>query len=258
MNYRNKLALNINVFWQKFSLEQLISKPLIQELVLNEKKEDDIDKLDFWKWSEKDTNFQEFLKIKELFLDMFIEKVKFCPYCGKIPLIRYENDDNEKKWTYHLDHIFPKSKYRYLTYNFYNLIPVCSICNQLKWRKELSAKKNKHIFHPYYWLLQEKNWKKYFDISKETIDDNFLNFFKENTRFYNLDKIYFHAQDTHNDTEFILDKISKINTDKDKLTFFDIEERKEHYFKNFYPKDEKDTLKYSNWKLRRKLINDVI
>ena len=37
----------------------------------------------------------------------------------------------------------------------------------------------------------------------------------------------------------------------------DNKERKEHYFKNFYTTDEENILKFANWKLKRKLINDI-
>lgn len=263
-NYENDLNKHLSDFNEKiFTIEELTWKEWIINLKLNKIEEKEILNDNFWKWTKKSDNFIEFEKLKEKFLDIFFQEIKFCPYCWKIPLIRYENDKNQKKWTYHLDHIFPKSKYRHLTYNFYNLIPVCSICNQFKKEKDLSSNKYNKIFHPYYWLIKNENSKVIFDENYTLWDDFLSNDFDENSKFYKLSQIYKNAQDTHNDTEFILDKILKIKTDE--LNFnhkkiwssFDKEERVEHYFKNFYTKEEKDILKYSNWKLKRKLINSI-
>lgn len=269
--YKDKLNSNLNIFWKDFSLEKVIFKgwlldDLIFSLVDNSNKEADIEKNNFWNWTNREKNFPEFKKLELKFLDLFLENIKFCPYCWKIPLIRYENDKKEKKWTFHLDHIFPKSKYRYLTYNFYNLIPACSICNQFKWAKDLYRIRNK-IFHPYFWWLV-KDW-----ISLKLIQNNFdnkINFEDKNLsknysskhfKFFNLDKIYLNSQDTKNDIWFIRDKIEKIKTEKinsEKLEIsFDLKERKDLFFKNYYPKSEEDILKYSNWKFKKDLIENL-
>ena len=183
-----------------------------------------------------------------------------------MPLIRYENDKNEKKWTFHLDHIFPKSKYRYLTYNFYNLIPACSICNQFKWVKDLFKIKDK-VFHPYFWWIikdwiQTKLIEKDFD-SDINFGNKYLNknYDSKHFKFFKLDKIYLNSQDTENDIWFIKDKIEKIKTEEinsKKLKFnFDLDERKDSYFWDFYyPKKEEDILKFANWKLKKDLIEN--
>ena len=274
--YKTKLEWNLELFWKNFSIEQLISKEWIInswkiELIENNKKEKDIEKNNFWKWVNRQKNFSEFKNLEMKFLNLFLEGVKFCPYCWKIPLIRYENDKYEKKWTFHLDHIFPKSKHRYLTYNFYNLIPSCSICNQLKWAKNMFNIKEK-IFHPYFWWLV-KNWNKLeienktfdkkinFDINNE--DEEKKLYSSKHFKFFSLDKIYLNSQDTKNDIWFIRDKIEHIKTNEtnDKnlwLGQFNLEERKEIFFKNYYPKTEQEILKYSNWKLKKDLIENII
>ena len=268
-DYENKLKANLEVFWKSFEIESLIWKSWIVwndnnvSLIANPKKEKDIEKNNFWKWSERQKNFPEFKNLEMKFLDIFLEIVKFCPYCWKIPLIRYENDKYEKRWTFHLDHIFPKSEHRYLTYNFYNLIPSCSVCNQLKWAKNIFYIKEK-VFHPYFWWLI-KNWEK-LEIKDKTFDEEIKhfedNYKSKHFKFFNLDKIYLNSQDTKNDIWFIRDKIEHIKTNEinDKnlwLNNFYFEERKEIFFKNYYPKSEQEILKYSNWKLKRDLIENI-
>lgn len=260
--YKNSLEKHLTDFNERnFQIEELIWKKWItgdeDELIVL--KTTLKDWVAWWEWWKKES-------LIELFIKEYLKEVRICPYCGKIPLISYDNKEWKKRRTFDMDHIFAKESYPHLMYNFYNLIPICKICNNLKLTQDLSNSVN--VFHPYYWLLVEGvSWKKYFN-KKEFINNNFLNtefinddflnnLNKENIRFYNLDKIYYNAQDTENDTDFILDKISKINTDRDKWGFFDIKERKEHYFKNFYPPEQKDTLKFSNGKLRRKLINEI-
>lgn len=58
-----------------------------------------------------------------------IEKtgLKGCPYCN----ILYTYN-RKKSVTAQLDHFFPKSEYPILALCFYNLVPSCSACNQIK------------------------------------------------------------------------------------------------------------------------------
>lgn len=75
---------------------------------------------------------------------------KSCFYCNAqlaviVPISEYKRksglfrkgDIKERKATFELDHIKPKSKYPFLATSFYNLIPSCSICNKAKSNKEL-------------------------------------------------------------------------------------------------------------------------
>lgn len=68
-------------------------------------------------------------------------KVNTCPYCNRQYTFTVNKD---KKTKPQFDHFYPKSKYPYLALSFYNLIPCCSICNQLK------KDSNNGLLHPYY------------------------------------------------------------------------------------------------------------
>ncbi|PWL23527.1 MAG: hypothetical protein DCO96_15850 [Fluviicola sp. XM-24bin1] len=87
------------------------------------------------------------LKYKELRNKEYLEKlnlldVKTCFYCNAQLAVVIDKanidaegeyiDDDEKKATFELDHIYPKSKYPFLATSFFNLIPCCSICNKAK------------------------------------------------------------------------------------------------------------------------------
>ncbi|MBR8535115.1 hypothetical protein KDU71_06065 [Carboxylicivirga sediminis] len=52
-----------------------------------------------------------------------------CPYCNRTYITTLGNDKN-KFARADFDHFLPKSRYPYLRFNFYNLIPSCLICNQ--------------------------------------------------------------------------------------------------------------------------------
>ena len=63
---------------------------------------------------------------KQLYANMPIEKV--CPFCG------VENMHQTFREDY--DHLLPKSIYPLLAVNLYNLVPMCSVCNE-KAKKEI-------------------------------------------------------------------------------------------------------------------------
>ena len=65
----------------------------------------------------------------------FIRKlnIKSCPYCNAQYIISLSA---QGKLLCHFDHIFPKTKYPYLSLSFYNLIPCCGYCNQFKSNKD--------------------------------------------------------------------------------------------------------------------------
>lgn len=58
--------------------------------------------------------------------------VRVCPYCNR----NYVNSEGNIN-TCELDHFFPKSAFPILGACFYNLIPVCSVCNRKKSDQEL-------------------------------------------------------------------------------------------------------------------------
>jgi hypothetical protein len=155
-----------------------------------------------------------------------------------------------------LDHFFPKSKYKYLAINFYNLIPICKWCNYLKNESDPLYIKN-DIFHPYFWFLDNIDWKEKFDNKLSFIDRSL--FHSNHSKFFKLLDIYINSQDTCNDIWFIKDKIEKIKATENSLfKGLTIEDKKEYFFKNFYPHEESEILKFSNWKLKKDWINNIV
>ncbi len=70
--------------------------------------------------------------------------IKACPYCNAHPIHAYKTQTKSRLQT-QLDHYFPKSIYPYLSVSFYNLIPICSYCNNRKGDQEFPPK----FYHPY-------------------------------------------------------------------------------------------------------------
>jgi len=66
--------------------------------------------------------------------------ITVCPYCNRNTIY---NLKYTKKRTSELDHFYPKSEYPVLALSFYNLIPSCKICNNLK------SDKNQEYINPY-------------------------------------------------------------------------------------------------------------
>lgn len=52
-----------------------------------------------------------------------------CPYCNRNTIYNLKYTKNR---TSELDHFYPQSKYPYFALSFYNLIPSCKVCNQIK------------------------------------------------------------------------------------------------------------------------------
>ncbi len=208
--------------------------------------------------------------IKAAFINSFIAKVKFCPYCWKVPLISFEDKYSKNKnlrRTFELDHFFPKDQYPNLAMNLYNLIPVCSGCNFLKSNQNplLTLKNWEFLFHPYFWWIKKyKN--NFLKVSNCLLFGDKVNFFKDKKvkshfDYFKLNEIYANAQDTANDVAFIRDKIEKIKAEqqyyKRVKVKFKKEIRKDHYFKNFYPKTEEEILLYANGKLKKDWITGL-
>lgn len=235
--------------------------------------------------------------VKTEFIQLFIKKVKFCPFCWKVPLVYFSNEDTKNEIIkkleeqindneeinfdniindgriFDLDHFFPKEKYPYLALNFYNLIPICKWCNYKKLNEDplkfINDNEWKKIFHPYFWWIY-KEWNEIkieneeFDNKVTFLSDNEKeNIFKtSHSKFFKLSEIYLNSQDTLNDIKFIREKIEKIKTNKSNsknlwLDNFDLEERKEVFFAEYYPKEENEILKYANWKLKKDWINSI-
>lgn len=66
----------------------------------------------------------------------FVDKkgMKVCPYCGRnyiysVNKPKGDEKDGESVIKPEIDHFLPKSKYPYLAFSYYNLIPSCMTCN---------------------------------------------------------------------------------------------------------------------------------
>lgn len=73
--------------------------------------------------------------------------LKVCPYCNRnyIPVVSYDEKNGKKKvLAPEMDHFYPKSKYPYLAFSFYNLIPICNTCNS-----RFKSDNVKDILNPY-------------------------------------------------------------------------------------------------------------
>ncbi len=243
--------------------------------------------LDLIELYEKD-DYIKSIKLK--FIQKFLEKVKFCPYCWKVPLISFwiEVFDNEQLLDYFnisneklelndsrlfdLDHIFPKATrkkkwkfYPHLAINIWNLIPCCKWCNFIKSDKNFLEwlHNDEKIFHPYFWwIVKSKNWLEIlwwdFDIEVHK-ENNFTNSNLFNTYhfdFFKLSHIYLKSQDTKNDILFIRDKIEKLKASKNKKNI-NLNFLKKHYFENFYTENNQEYLNFANWKLKKDIINNI-
>lgn len=66
--------------------------------------------------------------------------ISTCPYCNRNGI---HNIKSSKKRTSELDHFYAQSKYPFFAMSFYNLIPSCKVCNQLK------SNEDKQYINPY-------------------------------------------------------------------------------------------------------------
>ncbi len=229
--------------------------------------------LDNYIWIYKSENLL-IREIKNEFINKVLEKIWFCTFCWKSSLIKFE------KWrVFDLDHISPKSVkkdkewnakikvYPHMAINLWNLIPACKWCNFIKSNKNFIESMDWKIFHPYFWWLSKKaDW----TIATENTDfDSNFNFVGnadlhslhwEHSKFFKLPQIYLNSQDTFNTFRFIQDKRNKMKAEKNhyaKNSWKDTVEMKNYFFKNYYPKSEKDILKFANGKLKKDLIQNL-
>jgi hypothetical protein len=227
--------------WKKW-IDKILSKNNISE---NEK---------FWNWN-------KFNNLKKEFLEIFFKEINYCPNCWKTP---YLSTWKLNLKSFDLDHFFPKSKYFYLMFNFYNLIPICPFCNQ-KLKKNKNPSDYNNIFHPYFWFISAGQqrvstlWNSFDEEYSFTKNNENLIYNSDHSKFFKLSEIYLNSQDTFNIFNFIQDKRTKIKDERlrFKETSKSDEELKNYFFKNYYSKDEKDILKFSNWKLKKDLIENI-
>jgi len=218
-------------------------------------------------WNIASSNSWFYKKIREFIIENFIEKIKNCPYCGKVPLIFYEkwkDKSNSYGRLFQFDHFFPKNEFHKVIINFYNLIPSCNACNHLKSDSNPLAllKKWKNIFHPYFWWIC-KNWNilkcnnNSFDskVSFTTKDKKRdLIFETPHSKFFKLENIYLNSQDTFNIFDFVYDKYTQIKEEMGRMSKSS-EDLIDTFLKNYYPENEDEILKYSNWKFKKDIVN---
>ena len=258
------------------------------KLSINEKGRINIDIQKSWEWknitnikkiyddiSSSNTDF--YRKIREFIVWNFISNIKMCPYCGKVPLVYFENGTDKKnshKRMFQFDHFFPKNTYQKGIINFYNLVPSCNACNHLKWVNNPLDRLNQwwKIFHPYFGWLEKKDDSIVVSEENKSFDEEFnfagnqvgtaglLSLQSEHSQFFKLPQIYLNSQDTFNTFKFIQDKRNKMKAEKNNYIKNSLKtetELKNYFFKNYAPETEKDILKYSNWKLKKDLIKDL-
>jgi hypothetical protein len=260
------------IFYNNFIQDSKFNKKFMElnTIYIEYKEKWETKKRYLWKFYEWTSEFIKIIKIT--FIKNFINKVKFCPYCWKNNLTyfwnidRFYDEEDDNRRTFELDHFFPKDTFYNIWFNLYNLIPSCKSCNHLK--HNLNPFEKTRFFHPYFWwiedntIITEKNFDDEVTFNEKDLKNREYILNTEHWKLFTLKEIYNYSQDTKNDIWFIRDKVEKIKTDKmnDKnlwLNKFNLEERKDLFFKNFYPKSEQDILKFSNWKLKKDLIGNL-
>jgi len=239
----DRLVLNGDYIWEiKDEKEIKVLKKIYDNISMSSS--------EFWK------------KIRDFIIVNFTQYIKFCPYCGKVPLIYFEKDKWYKR-LFQLDHFFPKDSFHIGIINFFNLIPVCNACNHLKGDKYNPIKILKEwwkVFHPYFGYLY-LDWKEIKKLEKDYVKFDFVNFLEsieieKTIVLFNFLEKYLHDEETYNIFSFIYDKYTKIKDEycRFKQTSKLVKEFVNYFFKNYYPEKEEEILKYSNWKFKKDLI----
>jgi len=213
-------------------------------------------------------------QIKSKFLfNLQKEWILVCSYCWKTSNIHWKLNDKFVR-LYDIEHFLPRSKYPYLSVNLYNWLPVCKACNEtLKSGIDTlqDTSKNKKLFHPYFWWIYKEEDK--IKVEDKTFDEEVTFYWNEENdiknrkqvftthhwKFFRLGEIYLNDQETFNIFQFIYDKYTQIKEEysRFKENSKSVEEFVDYFLKNYYPEDEQDILKYSNWKLKKDLIENM-
>ncbi len=184
----------------------------------------------------------------------------------KTIIIPWETEE-EYKYSWNNDDILNESHGAY-SLNVEKIFELVShknkICKNVK-KAELTD--YIQAFHPYFWFIKRET----IGINtseKQNLDEkmSFVNkkgkeliLTSEHWKKFQLDKIYLHSEDTFQIFRFIYNNYTKI---KDEYSRFkknskDIGKFVDYFLKHYYPEQEQDILKYSNWKLKKDLIEHM-
>lgn len=202
---------------------------------------------------------------KDFFEKLYYDNNCFCYYCWKDRITYFKEKDWKTKRLYDIEHFLPRSKFPDLSVNLYNWLPVCMSCNQRLKKAENPLDKNE-IFHPYFWFLDsswiiksQKSLDKKYSFEKDDYKNRENIYDSEHSKFFKLKEIYLNSQDTFNIFDFIHDKETKIKDERYKFKKNKKSDKqlKDYFFKNYYPEKEEDIFKYSNWKFKKDLIENL-
>ncbi|GHT30668.1 hypothetical protein AGMMS49574_10890 [Bacteroidia bacterium] len=144
-------------------------------------------------------------KISHAYWLMNVLKINTCPYCNR----QYTFTINNKGIRPQIDHYYSQSQNPYLALSFYNLIPSCPNCNQIKSNKSIDI--NPHIADfgaNYRFVINNKNIGNPTIIDKKDIEVDFSNNNK-NITVFGLKELY----NKHKDyVEEIIDKAQAYNS----------------------------------------------
>lgn len=156
----------------------------------------------------KKLNYGALKLVKNLGIDV-------CPYCNRnfINNTQIYGKDEEKQFrrTCQLDHFYPKSEYPYLALSFYNLIPVCSVCNKIKLDNKMKVNpyniknSDEHIIFDYKFNIS---------INKVSPDTSYMSSdFKSNWDVLGLEELYKVHTNYLNDLLIRIEIYNKLYTD---------------------------------------------
>lgn len=195
-----------------------------------------------------------------------------CPYCWKTQLL-YRKRVSWKWYTFNfsLDHFFPLDKYAFYGLSLYNLVPACVFCNSYN-KNNLDPKEVVDewgsIFHPYFWRLVERDSNYYFDWreynnrvyfdwkSKEQLWNVSSETYRSQINRFYLNEIYSTSRDTSNDIKHILNAYIQLAETSWIFSIWSFNDL--FLYLNFFsPKDKSEILKYTNWKMRYDILNEI-
>lgn len=93
--------------------------------------------------------------------------IDVCPYCGLNYISTVNKENGKCITTATFDHYLPKSKYKFLALNLYNLIPVCKNCNST-----FKGAEEKRIINPYFDAVEDNITFNIKNLLKQILNNN--------------------------------------------------------------------------------------